>query len=156
VQAERDFNRVVKNNDTLKVGFETADKGDQTIEIKNDRASSRPRPQGARGNNDHTVTVDNNLDDGIDRHRSTKASRRQGIGTTIVIEAGTSIELKVGGSSIKIEAGQDHGQVGGDRDRRRCECQVKAGAMMNVKSGAPMSVKSDAIVTIEGALVKIN
>jgi len=27
---------------------------------------------------------------------------------------------------------------------------------MNVKSGAPMSVKSDAIVTIEGALVKIN
>ena len=31
--AERDFNRVVENDDTLKVGFEKKDKGDQTIEI---------------------------------------------------------------------------------------------------------------------------
>jgi hypothetical protein len=28
--------------------------------------------------------------------------------------------------------------------------------MMTVKAGAPMSIKSDAIVTVEGALVKIN
>ncbi|MFQ3651991.1 MAG: type VI secretion system tip protein TssI/VgrG, partial [Gemmataceae bacterium] len=31
--AERNFDRVVENNDTLKVGFEKKDKGDQTIEI---------------------------------------------------------------------------------------------------------------------------
>ena len=31
--AEKDFNRVVENNDTLKVGFDKKDKGDQTIQI---------------------------------------------------------------------------------------------------------------------------
>jgi type VI secretion system secreted protein VgrG len=38
-QAERDFNRVVKNNDTLTVGLETQEDGDQTIEIYNNRSS---------------------------------------------------------------------------------------------------------------------
>ncbi|MGH6929847.1 MAG: type VI secretion system Vgr family protein, partial [Dongiaceae bacterium] len=33
--AEKDFNRVVENNDTLKVGFDKKDKGDQTIEVFN-------------------------------------------------------------------------------------------------------------------------
>ena len=35
--AEKDFNRVVENNDTLKVGFDKKDKGDQTIEIFNNQ-----------------------------------------------------------------------------------------------------------------------
>jgi type VI secretion system secreted protein VgrG len=37
IQAEKDFNRVVKNNDDLKVGFEKKDKGNQTIAVYNDR-----------------------------------------------------------------------------------------------------------------------
>src|SRR5205085_11745559 len=48
--AEKDFNRVVENNDTLKVGFEKKDKGDQTIEIYNDRTASL-----AEGNESLTV-----------------------------------------------------------------------------------------------------
>ena len=35
--AEKDFNRVVENNDTLKVGFDKKDKGDQTIQIFNNQ-----------------------------------------------------------------------------------------------------------------------
>jgi len=35
--AERDFNRVVENNDTLKVGFVKKEDGDQTIDIYNNR-----------------------------------------------------------------------------------------------------------------------
>lgn len=37
VHAERDFNRVVENNDTLKVGFEKQEDGDQTIDIYHNR-----------------------------------------------------------------------------------------------------------------------
>jgi type VI secretion system secreted protein VgrG len=37
IQAEKNCNRVVKNNDDLKVGFEKKDKGNQTIAIYNDR-----------------------------------------------------------------------------------------------------------------------
>ena len=36
--AEKDFNRVVENNDTLKVGFDKNDKGDQTIQIYNNQS----------------------------------------------------------------------------------------------------------------------
>ncbi len=39
-QAEKDFNRVVKNNDTLKVGFEKKDAGDQTIDVYNHRTTT--------------------------------------------------------------------------------------------------------------------
>ena len=35
--AEKDFNRVVENNDTLKVGYDKSDKGDQTIQIFNNQ-----------------------------------------------------------------------------------------------------------------------
>jgi len=37
IQAEKNCNRVVKNNDDLKVGFEKKDKGNQTIAVYNDR-----------------------------------------------------------------------------------------------------------------------
>ena len=38
--AEKDFNRVVENNDTLKVGFDKKDQGDQTIQIFNNHSLS--------------------------------------------------------------------------------------------------------------------
>src|SRR6185503_16478045 len=38
--AEKNFDRVVENNDTLKVGFEKKDKGDQTIDIYNNRTTT--------------------------------------------------------------------------------------------------------------------
>jgi type VI secretion system secreted protein VgrG len=37
--AERDFHRVVENNDTLHVGFDTMAKGDQTVEIFNNQTT---------------------------------------------------------------------------------------------------------------------
>ena len=69
-------------------------------------------------------------------------------GTTIVIEAGTSIELKVGGSSIKIEAAKI--------TIKSAEIEVKADANIKIDAGAMMDVKSGAVMTVSGALVKIN
>ncbi|WP_332876507.1 type VI secretion system Vgr family protein [Massilia sp. S19_KUP03_FR1] len=110
VQAEKDYRRIVKNNDTLKVGFEKADAGDQTIDIKNNQ------------------TVD------VGAAQAIKA------GTTIVIEAGTSIELKVGGSSIKIEAGKITIKAPEIEIAADANAKVKAGAMMEIKSGAIMTI----------------
>ncbi|MCD2517133.1 type VI secretion system tip protein VgrG [Massilia sp. G4R7] len=150
IQAEKDFNRVVKNNDTLKVGFDKADKGDQTIEIKNDRSLDVGHDLKEHVANDHTVTIDNNQTVKITGDQKVTVSK------TIVVEATTSIELKVGGSSIKIEPAKITLKSTQIAIEAEAAMDIKAGAMMNVKSGAPMSVKSDAIVTIEGALVKIN
>jgi type VI secretion system secreted protein VgrG len=150
IQAEKDFNRVVKNNDTLKVGFEKADAGDQTIQIKNDRSLDV--------GNDHKekVTKDHTLDVGGNQTVAITGDQKVTVSKTIVIEATTSIELKVGSSSIKIEPAKitlKSTQIAVEAD---AAMDIKAGAMMTVKAGAPLSIKSDAIVTVEGALVKIN
>jgi type VI secretion system secreted protein VgrG len=134
MHAERDFLRVVKNNDALKVGFETADKGDQTIDIKNDQLETIGNDQILKVTHDQTV--------GIDGKQAVK------VGTTIVIEAGTSIELKVGGSSIKIEAGKI--------TIKAPEIEVAADANAKVKAGAMMEIKAGGVMTIGGSLVQIN
>ena len=134
MHAERDCLRVVKNNDALKVGFETADKGDQTIDIKNDQTETI-------GNNQSlTVKADQAVD--------IKGKQAVKVGTTIVIEAGTSIELKVGGSSIKIEAAKI--------TVKSPEIEIAADANAKLKAGAMMEIKSGAVMTIGGALVQIN
>lgn len=126
VQAEKNFNRVVKNNDTLKVGFEKKDKGDQTIAIKNDQTLDVGHDQGIHIQNDQTVKIDGKQD--------------VTIGKTCIFEATTSIEFKVGGSSIKIEPAKI--------TIKSVQVDVDASAMMKLKAGG--------IMTIEGALVKIN
>jgi type VI secretion system secreted protein VgrG len=150
IQAEKDFNRVVKNNDTLKVGFEKADKGDQTIEIQNDRSLDVGHDHKEKVGNDHTQDVTNNQTVTIGGDQSITVSK------TIVVEATTSIELKVGSSSIKIEPAKITIKSTQIAVEAEAAMDIKAGAMMTVKAGAPMSIKSDAIVTVEGALVKIN
>jgi type VI secretion system secreted protein VgrG len=142
VQAEKDFNRVVKNNDTLKVGFEKKDKGDQTIQIANDRSLDV--------GNDQTIAIGNNLTTTVKNDETRKVDNNQSVkvGNKIVVEANTSIELKVGGSSIKIEAAKI--------TIKAPEIAVQSDANTEIKAGAMMQVKSGAVMTLEGALVKIN
>jgi type VI secretion system secreted protein VgrG len=142
MRAERDFLRVVKNDDVLKVGFETADKGDQTIGIKHDQTLTVGHDQFETVDNNQTVKVKADQDVAIDGKQAVK------VGTTIVIEAGTSIELKVGASSIKIEAAKI--------TIKAPEIEVAADANAKVKAGAMMEIKSGAVMTIGGALVQIN
>jgi type VI secretion system secreted protein VgrG len=150
VQAEKDFNRVVKNNDTLKVGFEKKDKGDQTIQIANDQSLDVGNDRKVHVKNDQTVAIDNNLATTVKNDETRKVDNNQNIkvGNKIVVEANTSIELKVGGSSIKIEAAKI--------TIKAPEIALQSDANTEIKAGAMMQVKSGAVMTIEGALVKIN
>jgi len=150
MHAERDCLRVVKNNDALKVGFETADKGDQTIDIKNDKTVKigHDHIENVDNNQTLTVKVDQKLDVGGDQAVDVKGKQAVKVGTTIVIEAGTSIELKVGGSSIKIEAAKI--------TIKSPEIEIAADANAKLKAGAMMEIKSGAVMTIGGALVQIN
>ena len=150
VQAEKDFNRVVKNNDTLKVGFEKKDKGDQTIEIANDQSLDVGNDRKVHVKNDQTVAIDNNLSTTVKNDETRKVDNNQSVkvGNKIVVEANTSIELKVGSSSIKIEPTKI--------TIKSVEIAVQSDANMEIKAGAMMQVKSGAVMTIEGALVKIN
>ena len=150
VQAEKDFNRVVKNNDTLKVGFEKKDKGDQTIQIANDQSLEVDHDRKVHVKNDQTVAIDNDLSTTVKNNETRKVDNNQSVkvGNKIVVEASTSIELKVGSSSIKIEPAKI--------TIKSVEIAVQSDANMEIKAGAMMQVKSGAVMTIEGALVKIN
>jgi type VI secretion system secreted protein VgrG len=174
IQAEKDYNRVVKNNDTLKVGFEKADQGDQSISIKNDRSVDVGHDHLEHVANDQTVTIDHDQKTTVTNDQTLKVDNNQAVAIkvdqkldvggnqtvaitgdqkvtvskTIVIEATQSIELKVGSSSVKIEPAKI--------TIKSVEVAVKADANAAVEAGAMMKLKSGAVMTVEGALVKIN
>jgi type VI secretion system secreted protein VgrG len=89
MQAEKDFERVVKHNDTLKVGFEFKEPGSQQVQIKHDQ----------------TIEVGHDQESDIGQDQTTRivGKQRVTIGDTGVIEAKTSLLFKVGNSSILLE-----------------------------------------------------
>ncbi len=94
--AEKDFHRVVENDDDLKVGH------DQTIEIKNKRTATVKE-------GDDKLTVKQGNREVIIEMKDDTLTIKQGNQTTKIevgksaTEAGQSIELKVGENSIKID-----------------------------------------------------
>ena len=135
--AEKDFDRVVENNDTLKVGFDKKDKGDQTIDIYNDRTITLEE------GNDKLQIKKGNRETLIDKGDQT-VTIAVGKSTT---EAGTSIELKVGASSIKIEPSKI--------TIKSPQVAVQADGQMDVKA-AMTNVSGDAMLVLKGGLVTIN
>jgi type VI secretion system secreted protein VgrG len=127
VHAEKDFNCVIENCETRKVGYDDKDPGDQTIEVYNDRKLTV-------GNNE-TITIEKG-------DHTQKVSK----GKTLN-EAMQSIELKCGASSIKIEPSMI--------TIKSPQIKVQGDAMVQVQ--APMTkVTGSAVVQIEGGVVKIN
>src|SRR5262249_12155600 len=124
--AEKDFNRVVENNDTLKDGFDRKDKGDQTIQVFNNQNLTIGAGKGDASEGSQTVSVYKDRTATIETGNETltikKGDRAVTIETgndtltvkqgnlTIAVNAGKiaaeaahSIELKVGSSSILID-----------------------------------------------------
>lgn len=180
--AEKNFQRIVENNDTLKVGFEKKDAGDQTIDIYNNRTTTldqgNEKLQVKVGNRDVLIDTGNDLhkiakgnrdvqvDTGNDTHKIAKGNRDVQIDTgndTLTIKAGdqtvqisagkstteaaTSIELKVGGSSIKITPTSI--------EVKSTMIKLEATGSATLQ-GATTTVKGSASVEISGGMVKIN
>ena len=175
--AEKDFNRVVENNDTLKVGFEKHDKGDQTIEIHNNQklvVGNSNSDDGSQtieiwkdrtttikqGNETLTIKIGNRtetIEKGNDSLTVSKGNQSVTISkgdqtVTItagknVTEAGTSIELKVGQSSIKIEPAKI--------TIKSVEIAIEVQAALNAK-GLKTEVAGSAMLTLKGGIIQIN
>ena len=153
--AERDFNRVVENNDTLKVGFEGKDKGDQTIEIHNDQnltIAEGSRIVEIKKKDDKLKVVKGNQSIDISSgDQSIKIGKGDyslkmsaGKGT---IEAAKSLELKVGGSSIKIEPAKI--------TIKSVQIAIQADGQIQTK--APMiQEQADGSLVLKGGMVQIN
>jgi type VI secretion system secreted protein VgrG len=163
--AEKDFNRVVENNDTLKVGSSQADDGSQTIEIYKDRTETVKTgnetitiEQGNRvvtiktGNEtltvktgDQTTTVETGNQTTTVKmgNQTTKVSLGK-----IETEAMQSIELKVGQNSIKID------QMG----ITIAGLQIKLDAQLTAEIAAQLSTKvsSQLQTQLQGLMTQVS
>ena len=84
--AEKNFNRVVENNDTLKVGFEKKDAGDQTIEIFNNQVLKVGNSEATDGS--QTIQIWKNR-------------------TETVLEGNESITIAKGNRAVIVSKGND-------------------------------------------------
>jgi type VI secretion system secreted protein VgrG len=106
--AEKDFNRVVENNDTLKVGFEKKDKGDQTAEIFNNQKLTVGAGKGQAADGSMTLTVYKDRTATLETGNDTLTIQKGNQTTKITAGSGSTeamqfIELKVGANSIRID-----------------------------------------------------
>lgn len=153
LHAERDWNTVVENSATLKIGFDDQDPGDQTIDVYNDRTITVDK-----GN--QTVTISTgNWDNKVDKGDFTlKVAKGK-----IVIEAKTSIELKCGKSSIKLEPTKitmkvlQTKMVFEPTKAALKSVMVDVAGTASTKIKAPMTdIKGDAMLKMKGGVVMIN
>jgi type VI secretion system secreted protein VgrG len=164
IHAEKDFNCVIENNETRKIGLDKKDKGNQTVEIQNDRSVKLNEGNDTlkikMGNREETIDKGNDtlkisqgnrettLGQGNDSKNVKMGNHSINVGMgKSTIEAMTSIELKVGGNSIKID--QSGITIKG------LMVKIQADAMLEAKS--PMTtVKGDGMLILKGGLTMIN
>ena len=146
IHAEKDFNCVIENNETRKVGLDKKDKGNQTLEIQNDRTATINQ-----GHDTLTVKVGNRittLNQGNDTLTLDTGNYVVDISSgKATITAMTSIELKVGSNSIKME--QSGITIKG------VMVKVQADSTLDAK-GVKTSVTGDAMLTLKGGITMIN
>lgn len=132
-QAEKDCNRVVKNNDTLKVGFEKKDAGDQTIDVYNNR----------------TVT----LEEGSDKLQVKKGDR------TVLVDTGNETHSVKGTRSITVEGDETltkkanvaHTVDGNYTLTVKGDLTIDVTGKVTIKSGATMAIESGADLSVKAA-----
>ena len=135
--AEKDFERVVENDDILRVGFDKQDPGDQSIQIHGNRTAEIQT-----GNDDTTV--------GQGNHSTTVSQGNHSIDVTAgksATQAAQKITLTVGASSITIEPAKI--------TLSSPEIEIAGTARTSV-SGTVTEVKGTATLMINGGIVKIN
>jgi type VI secretion system secreted protein VgrG len=155
--AEKDFKRIVENDDVLEVGHEKKDKGDQTIKIFNNQTLEIGDAATSDGSQKITIKTDRttSINEGNDALTIKAGNQTITIGKDQSVDvkgkstqkANQSIELKVGASSIKMTPDSI--------TLKSVTINVQGNAQVNVK-GAMGTVDGGGMLTLKGGLVKIN
>ncbi len=135
--AEKDFNRVVENNDTLKVGFDKKDSGDQTIEVYNNRTVKVGTPTSADGSQTSTIYKDR---------------------STTLTTGNDSLDVKMGNRSVVIDMGNDSLSIKMGNQTTKLDLgasSTEALQSITLKVGQSSIVVDQMGVTIKGMMVSI-
>ncbi len=112
--AEKDFNRVVENNDTLKVGFDKKDKGDQSIEVFNNHSLSVGAGKNQADDGSQTLTVFNNQKVTIGDASASGGSQTISVfkdRTETVKTGNESVTIEMGNRTITVKQGNDTHEI---------------------------------------------
>jgi type VI secretion system secreted protein VgrG len=149
--AERDFNRIVGNNDTLKVGFDFKTNGDQTIDIYNNRTVT------IENGNESLEVKTGNCTVTIDQGTHT-LEVKQGTRTVLVDQSDDVHTIKQGNRTVEIDQGNDTLTIKQGNQSITITsgtCSVSAGQSIELKVGSN-SIKIDTSgVTISATKVSI-
>lgn len=151
--AEKDFKRVVEHEDVLEVGEK--DDGGQKITIEGDQELTINKGDRTKKivKGKETISVKGDRDTTIESGNEilTVSSGDQTVAVSSgksELTAGQSIELKVGGSSVKIEAAGITLKVGGS--------EVKVDNMGVTLKGMNVKVQADMQAEVKGMMTKVS
>ena len=173
--AEKDFNRVVENNDSLKIGFDKKDDGDRTVEVFNNETYKVGAGEGDCKDGSQTVDIYKDrtatLKTGNDTLTVEDGDQTIDVKKKILIKAGDQITLETGESKIVMKKDGTITITGKDiKSKANANFEVKAGSKIDLKSdgnfnakgmaskleGTTVDVKGSGPTTIKGAIVNIN
>lgn len=145
-QSEKNYEQIVKNNASIKVGLEKKDDGNLDVEVHNDVNETINE-----GNytelvkmGDHKTTLDKGDHETLLKTGDMKVDVKAG---KIVVTAMKSIEFKVGGSSIKM----DPKSITVKSPTVTVQADIKADVTSPLTT-----VKADTMLTLKGGMVFIN
>lgn len=153
--AEKDFNRVVENNDTLKVGFEKKGKGDQSIEIHNNQKTIIGNSKSDDGS--QTIEVWKDRTETV-KTGNEKVTIEKGNRSIFVDTGNDEHQIKKGNRSVKIDMGNDSLLIKMGNQTTKLDLgksETEAMQSIELKVGQS-SIKIDQTgVTIKGMMVKV-
>ncbi|WZP00786.1 type VI secretion system tip protein TssI/VgrG [Isosphaeraceae bacterium EP7] len=148
MHAERDFDRVVENNDTLKVGSAKADDGSQTIEIWKDRTETvktgNEKVTVEKGNRDVVVAMGN------DSHAIKMGNRN------VVIDMGNdSLKIKMGNQTTKLDLGASSTEALQSITLKVGQSSLTIDQMGVTIKGMKVTVQGQVMTEVKGAMVMV-
>ena len=177
--AEKDFNRVVENNDTLKVGFDKKDKGNQTVEIYNNQSLKVGTANCDEGSQTIEVYNSQSLKVGSgegqakegsqtievykDRTETVKTGNetvtvKQGNRTITVEQGNDTHQVKQGNRDVKIDMGNDSLKLGMGNQTTKLDLgasSTEAMQSITLKVGQNSITIDQMGVTIKGMMIKV-
>lgn len=163
-RSERDFKRVVENNDSLQVGYEKKSPGDQKIEIYNDQTVVIGQGSSSGScswtiQKNHTVEIvqgnqTNTVSQGNYTNKIAAGSATINAAKSITLICGSS-KIELTPSSIQISSPSITLKADGSFQASGATMSVKADGSLDL-SGGMSNLKASGILGVKGALVQIN
>lgn len=153
VHAEKDFDRVVENNDTLKVGFEKKDKGDQSIDVFNTQTITVGCPQATDGSQITTVYKDRSatIETGNESVRIKMGNR------DVTLDMGNdSLTLKMGNQTTKLTLGKSTTDALQSIELKVGQSSIKVDQMGVTIKGMMIKVEGTVQTQVKGLITQVN